>query len=117
MPSVPRIGYHLRLTAPAPRRREHCDSNMKLAVKVNPIRWAHWEHGGTGVTNINGNEAERCARYIQAALNIGMDGITVVNRAINGGEGCSLHDCVGYHSLSPFWDEVARLEIAPSGKP
>ncbi len=77
-------------------------------------RWAHFSEGGTGVTNITCDIPRRVEVYTQAAANLGLDGITVVNRAMDGGDWCwSLHDCGNKNDLNDFWEEVCRLDPPP----
>ena len=84
-------------------------------VRIFPIRWAHFMQGGTGVKNITSDIEARTELYLRAALNLKMDGITLVNRTIDGKDYAgwrSLHDCAanGWRDLSDFWEEVRRLD-------
>lgn len=83
------------------------------ATNLSRIRWGHAFEGGTGITNLGASyAAEKTPLYMQAAINCGHDGITVINRTMDGGEGWSLHDTAKRGDLSAFWDEVRRLEAA-----
>lgn len=84
---------------------------MQLAEPIRPIRLGHWTEGGTGVTNMSNDIDERRTRYMQAALNLGINGLTIINRTMDGREGWSLHDCRPgkFTDLSAFWAEVKRL--------
>ncbi len=92
------------------------NENFVSPLGLRPIRWAHFTEGGTGVTNLSFDVERRASIYMQAALNLGMNGITVVNRSMYATkeEGYwSLHDCADRQNLSDFWDEVRRLETLP----
>lgn len=82
---------------------------MKTNAQPLRIVWGHWTEGGTGITNLSPTNRRIDDVYTQAAANLCLDGITLVNRSLDGRPGHSLHDCARRNDLSDFWAEVRRL--------